>query len=291
MDRGSLQKLDSVANASSLSVARSSDLSVASPYGGNSPLNPSVEDLRRQIFLSPHGSEHSLEGGSGSGEAPRARDHRSPVRDEFPSLGVQGVGKVVESEKQNHTRQGDDEDELDDMLEFRFNAEEGIMKFRDSSEDGIPQVLRHSTSTRPSIVLGELDRDALGRSARPALFEQGPKGISGIAGEKTDPTQPSTFSHLSALQNEFADLEAKSPKKHRTEALQSALDKFDSDDEGEGWQDMRTVGSYEVYDEKGKVIVHKAGSEFDNEKEEDTEASGRNKMISASKGYTRRQKH
>lgn len=182
----------------------------------------------------------------------------------------------------------DEEDELEDMLEFRFSngGADGIMRTRDPSEDGIPQVVRMSTSTRPSVALSESDRRSVaGQGQQHGLFEQDPTKIGGGATTKdgheaVDPTKPSEASHQSVLKSEFAHMD---DKQMAGEKENAKPEDDEDDDDDAGWQDMKTVGSYDVYDDKGRVVVHRAGTE---DVEESKEA-GRTNVGTASKGYTR----
>jgi hypothetical protein len=155
--------------------------------------------------------------------------------------------------------------EDEDILEFKLNhdSDSGIIRNRAPTEDGIPQVIRYAMGSRSTSQVDQVHSQGHGA---PHLFKQDLNPTAKT--HMRNPSLPSEYSHQSALQSEFSHLNDNAEKESVDE----------EDEEGE-WQDMKTVGSHDVYDEKGRVIIHRKPSR--DLAEEDFA------HISASKGYTR----
>ncbi|ANB14050.1 hypothetical protein AWJ20_5006 [Sugiyamaella lignohabitans] len=315
------------------SVKSSSSLQRRTTGGPQSPIfSASSSSLPPQDKRDSRGSLEGRTGYSISGprasmdiSSRRIRDTSHPIRrDSAVSVGtVSSVASARAPVPQINSEvdlsivsrklpQEDDFDEEEDILEFRLNnANSGIIKYRDSTEDGVPELVRYSTSSRnkngskpdlrenldeicttnsgsfegledPSSIVQPVGKSTAAESetvqtqqVSEAMFSQ---SLDPHNAQTRDPTLPSEFSHQSALISEFA---------HLNEPHESKVGDGLSEDEESGWQDMKIIGSYEVYDDKGQVVVHKS-ADFDNEV--DPQATLTRETLghaSAATGYTR----
>ncbi|CAN6663598.1 probable lipase Mil1p [Trichomonascus vanleenenianus] len=152
----------------------------------------------------------------------------------------------------------------EDILEFRLRQDDSIMKSGDNNDRALPTVIQHSNLNQST---GSLKRLVESRdSPVEELFgAQVPHGNEDQGKGKV----VSGSSHQRTLKSAFWDL----GKQHDHGP--------EPDPEEQEWQDMKTVGSYEIYDDRGKVVVHK---NEDVAEEEELTTTG---AVMASKGYTR----
>lgn len=200
------------------------------------------------------------------------------------------IGKVEGLEN----NQGDDEfDEDLDIVEFRLEHEAGIMRAGDDPSKA-PDVIRYlgpkdspglsSEESRMSVQVerpvfmssaSNLSSNSLANSLDTATISRGSASFeTKERGFVKSPARRKS-SKISESSHQ-AVLEPEAKAGHEILSSQILDEENNSDNE---WQDMKTVGSYEVYDDKGRVVIHK------NLKDEDVgEINGH---ISAAKGYTR----
>jgi hypothetical protein len=165
-----------------------------------------------------------------------------------------------------HSKADEGYNDEDDILEFRIQHEgdPGIVRFGDNEENASPVVIRKNTkesivSTPDKEQTPELPTRQTTLPSTELFGDQ----ISKSTAEQ-DPNLPSSSSHQHTLASAFSHLDQ--------ETDQESKEREQEDD----WQDMKTVASYEVYDEKGQLIVHRGLDTIDE-----------NEDVGASKGYTR----
>lgn len=164
-------------------------------------------------------------------------------------------------------------DEDNDILEFKLNAatDEGIMRSSSSADDGVPIVIRHSTSSKTELTQ---PKEQHGRNIpHPRLFEQADIQTA----TANDALALSDYSHQTTQNSQF-----KKPFLKHDPTIDEQVDENATEAVGGEWQDMKTVGSYEIYDERGNLIVHRNGTKDEEQKEAVQDA-----FVSAAKGYTR----
>lgn len=203
---------------------------------------------------------------------------------------------VVTNGTNNKNEEDFNEDE--DFLEFRLNSDDlpGVIRSRDADEDGAPQVIRHSVGSRSR--LNTLDTESA-NSYKTADNQRRPPDSQSVVSMPSVKSSSSNIDGHEAKESstshnpgisEFSHMAAESPLTNLVHHNASDVDvsgdmslgqnnaqNADQSNESE-WQDMKTVASYEMYDDKGRLIVHR---------NDDTEETEDFAHIGASKGYTR----
>lgn len=179
--------------------------------------------------------------------------------------------------RRNESETGSDAGSLDDdFLEFRLSTDDpSIMRARSEGDgpDSTPEIVRYSSSGIQ--VLPTLDSISH-RKSPPKQLTSPSVSTPSVQDNSSNNPPPVSTSHNSASME------------YKEGATMSRVVSAKSDTESEeGWQDMKTVGSYEIYDDKGRLVVHKSpdldsGSDIKKELDKDV---GEN--FNGSKGYTR----
>lgn len=183
---------------------------------------------------------------------------------------------------QKHSEADEEFNNEDDVLEFKLDTSDdpGIVRFSDDRAPSSPVIIRRST--KESIVSSpdstKHNRDPLEDSSRSHTLPSTELfGDHVSKPTELDSQLPSTSSHQHTLASAFSHLE----------------DQHNADDHGDGsnkpeeeWKDMKTVASYEVFDEKGELVVHK-GLDTIGEEDPGGESNHETLDMGATKGYTR----
>jgi hypothetical protein len=203
------------------------------------------------------------------------RTKRLVYNDEKHAASQAEVGKVERKEQ-------DEDDEFDeelDILEFRLHNDMGIMRAVDDP-NAAPQVIRYSknrglsTSAEDGRLSAQIERsDYMSNASSHSLDSTSRQSLaidrdsSHARKESVKSLKASDFSHQAMLESE-----------QPSELLSGQMPDEDNNSDNE-WQDMKTVGSYDIYDDKGRVVVHK--------NLQDADLGEENGQVSAAKGYTR----
>lgn len=211
----------------------------------------------------------------------------------------------------------DIQDTEEDFLEFRMDQrDDGIIRYSVSDVEVRPQVIRytkHGVESQTSIdspisPIGAGAKSPLGTSVRPSMDQISLASSPSIVSKKPatptarqsaeaqsakptgatenklktpeqhierspkSPNQPSEYSHM--------DLQSHNPIGNFPNLGTEGESDHENMSEEEGWQEMKTVGDYDVYDDQNKIIVHKQDSEDTSEKEDLSH-------VMAAKGYTK----
>lgn len=229
------------------------------------------------------------------------------------------TSEVVHPPHESETQHAGSEtqDLEDDFLEFRMDQrDDGIIRYSVSDVEIKPQVIRytkHGVESQTSIdspisPIGAGARSSVGTTVRPSLDQMSlasspsivsKRPITPTRGKSSEthlakptrttenklktpeqsterspksPNQPSEYSHMELQSHNpigsFPNLGTEGESDHENMS------------EEEGWQEMKTVGDYDVYDDQNKIIVHKQDSEDNSEKEDLSH-------VMAAKGYTK----
>lgn len=180
------------------------------------------------------------------------------------------------SEITRTTTKDDEFNEDEDILEFHIgmNDDPSILRsYRPPDEDYQTPTVIHRKNLGDTTTI-RTDVPIQGAHTT-TIVHQGEHAHKDGPQQKVHQEHPSESSHQAALTGEFQDLQT--IQAHVQSSNQPG------DDASEEWQDMKTVGSYEVYDDKGKLIVHRSLEDV----EEDGEEQDNSRHALASKGYTR----
>lgn len=180
------------------------------------------------------------------------------------------------------------EDEFDDdtdFLEFRLSNDTGIMRaFEDPTST--PQVIRYSKnrgdlrSSEESRLSAQVERpEYMWNSSNHSLDTLSRKSLPEKDREVSSASHGNTDKHEVQPLSEFSHQTIVNSEQQPSELLAAQIPDEGASKSDEEWQDMKTVGSYDIYDDKGRVVVHKNLQEV-HENEE-------NGQINAAKGYTR----